>query len=265
MTNAYCNLTLLKSAGALNITDAIHDRRLLSLLEEASRLIDGHCNRHFYVLNATRQFEAKGRSTEMRQLLVPDLIAADSVRVAARFDSPPREPAWSTASYRLYPLDAAPHQPWGRPYTRMAIDATGAPADCPALVEIAGRWGYRQVVNDTGATMASDAAAGDTTLTVSDGVPFSLGQTLSLGDEQLSVTAVSDTEVTVERAVNGTTAAAHTTGASIGTYAYPTPVVEACLQLAMRLWRGDEPAQPNRTGLGREIETLLAPYRKIPV
>ena len=120
-------------------------------------------------------------------------------------------------------------------------------------------------MNDTGATLAADAAAGDATLTVSDGAPFSPGQTLSLGDEQLHVTAVSDAELTVERAVNGTTAAAHTTGASIGLYAYPAPVVEACLQLAMRLWRGEEQPQPNRSGLGREVETLLAPYRKLPV
>ena len=265
MTNAYCDLALLKSGGALNITGSAHDGRLLSLLEEASRLIDGHCNRHFYVLHAARQFEAKGRSTEMRQLLLPDLIAADSVRVAARFDGPPREPAWRTAPYRLYPLEAAPLQPWGRPYTRMAIAPAGPSADCPALVEIAGRWGYRQVVNDTGATLAADASAGDATLTVSDGVPFSPGQTLSLADEQLHLTAVSDTELTVNRAVNGTTATAQTNGAAIGIYTYPAPLVEACLQLAMRLWRGDDPAQPNRTGLGREIETLLAPYRKLPV
>ena len=268
MTNTYCDLALLKSAGALNITGATHDGRLLSLLEEASRLIDGHCNRHFYVLRAARRFEAKGCSTEMRQLLVPDFIAADSVKVAARPDGPLGEPLWSTAAYRLYPLDAAPDRPWGRPYTRVAIAPAGAPqgsAGCPALVEIAGRWGYRQVVNDTGATLAADTSAGDATLTVSDGAPFSPGQTLSLGDEQLSVTALSDTELTVERAVNGTSAAAHTTGASIGLYAYPAPVVEACLQLAMRLWRGDEPAQPGRTGLGRETETLLAPYRKLPV
>ena len=93
MTNAYCNLALLKSGGALNITGTAHDGRLLALLEDASRLIDGYCNRHFYVLHATRQFEASRWTAGMQQLLVPDLIAADSVRVAARFDGPPREPA----------------------------------------------------------------------------------------------------------------------------------------------------------------------------
>ena len=108
-----------------------HDGRLLALLEEASRLIDGHCNRYFYVLHATRQFEANWWTAGMQQLLVPDLIAANSVRVAARFDGPPGEPRWRTASYRLYPLDAAPDQPWGRPHTRMAIDVGADLGVCP--------------------------------------------------------------------------------------------------------------------------------------
>ena len=270
MTNAYCDLALLKSGGALNITGSAHDGRLLALLEEASRLIDGHCNRYFYVLHATRQFEANWWTAGMQQLLVPDLIAANSVRVATRFDGPPREPRWRTASYRLYPLDAAPDQPWGRPHTRMAIDVGADLGVCPgaychALVEISGRWGYRQVVNDTGATLAAELGKADAALTVSDGAPFSPGQTLSVDDEQVYITAVSETGVTVDRAVNGTAAAAHMTGAAIGIYRYPAPVVEACLQLAMQLWRGPEQPPSGRAGQGREVETLLGPYRKLPV
>ena len=180
----------------------------------------------------------------------------------------PGEPAWHNAYYRLYPLDASPEQPWGRPYTRMAIETVGASqhrADCPALVEIAGRWGYRQVVSDTGATLAAAVGQGDATLTVSDGAPFAPGQTLLVGDEQLTVTSVADTAVTVARGINGTSAAAHTTGAAIGSYGYPAPVVDAGLQLAMQLWRGPDHPTSERAGLGREVETLLSPYRKLPV
>ena len=53
MTNAYAGLTTLKSAGVLNITGAGFDDRLLALLEDVSRQIDGYCNRHFYVLTTT--------------------------------------------------------------------------------------------------------------------------------------------------------------------------------------------------------------------
>ncbi len=271
MTNAYCNLARLKSGGALNIAGSAHDGRLLDLVEEASRLIDGHCNRHFYVLHATRRFEANRWTAEMQQLLIPDLIAADSVRVAAGFDGPPSKPRWRPASYRLYPLDAAPEQPWGRPHTRMAIDAVGTAqrlaADCHALVEISGRWGYRQVGSDSGVTLAAAAAEGDTTLTASDGASFSPGQTLSVDDEQLTITAVNEAVLTVDRAVNGTAAAAHAADAAIGLYVYPAPVVEACLQLAMQLWHAPASELPlsGRSGPGREVETLLSPYRKLPV
>lgn len=269
MTNAYCNLDVLKSSGVMNITGSAHDRRLLALLEEASRLIDGHCNRHFYVLHAVRQFEARWRLEGMQQLLVPDLIAVDAVKVAAGFDGSPRDLRWRTTSYRLYPLDAAPDRPWGRPYTRMAIDPVCPPqgrhTGCHALVEVAGLWGYRRVVTSTGATLAAPVDEGDSAITVSDGAPFAPGQTLSVGDEQFRVTAAAGTEIKVERAVNGTTAANHATGATVDVYTCPPPVAEACLQLAMRLWRGDERAPSDRTGLGQEVEALLAPYRKLPV
>ncbi len=50
MTNAYCDLVTLKSAGALNITGSVYDLRAppkalvcVSLLEEASRQIDNPC------------------------------------------------------------------------------------------------------------------------------------------------------------------------------------------------------------------------------
>ena len=279
MTNAYCDLATLKSAGALNINGATYDRRLLSLLEQASRLVDGYCNRHFYVLQATRQFEANWWSAGLQQLVVTDLIAAQSVRVAARFDGVASVPRWRTASYRLYPLDAAPEQPWGRPYTRMAIEPVCTPqcrrTDCHALVEVAGRWGYRQVTANTGATLAAEAMREGTTLMVSDGIGLSAGQTLSLGEEQVYVTGVEGTEVTVERGMNGSEAVAHASGAAIGVYRYPAPVVEACLHLAVQLWHTrDRAAVPSGTsrqgegpqaGLGREVEALLSVYRKLAV
>ena len=60
MTNAYLDLTTLKSSGVLNITGAGLDSRLLPLLENVSRWIDDHCGRWFYSLTATRQFDGAG-------------------------------------------------------------------------------------------------------------------------------------------------------------------------------------------------------------
>ena len=60
MTNAYVSLDTFKSSGILNITGTGDDTRLLALLESVSRLNDGYCNRHFYVLSATRKFSGSG-------------------------------------------------------------------------------------------------------------------------------------------------------------------------------------------------------------
>ena len=279
MTNAYCDLATLKSGGALNIKGSVYDPRLLGLLEDASRQIDDYCNRHFYVLQATRQFEANWWSPGLQQLLVPDIISVESVRVAARFEGLVQEPRWRTAAYRLYPLDAAPERSWGRPYTRMAIEPVCTPqcrrTDCHALVEIAGLWGYRRVVADTGVTLAASLAMGDTALTVSDGAPISPAQTLALGEEQVYVTAVDGARVSVERGVNGTEAAAHANGAGLQVYRYPGPVVEACLQLAVQLWHSRDrsgaavvsPRQASAppSSLGREVEALVGAYRKLSI
>ena len=275
MTNAYCDLATLKSAGALNINGSLYDRRLLALLEEASRRIDAYCNRHFYVLQATRRFEVNRWSAGLQQLLVPDLIGADTVRVADGFAGGEDPLEWRTPAHRLYPLDAAPERPWGRPYTRLALEPErdGRISDGPALVEIAGRWGYRQVVADTGVSIAAELDAGDSAMTVSDGGALSPGQTLAVGDEQLYVTAMEGNQATVERSVNGSGAAGHQAGSAIQVYRYPGPVVEACLRLAGEWWRNRSRPEAmaggrqrvEAAGPGREAEELLSAYRKLTI
>jgi len=52
-------------------------------------------------------------------------------------------------------------------------------------------------------------AAGDVTLTVTDGTQFSVGDTVYIDSEQLTVTAIAVNDLTVTRGVNGTTDAAH--------------------------------------------------------
>jgi hypothetical protein len=165
MTNAYADLTTLKSSGALNITGAAFDARLLALLENVSRWIDSYCNRHFYVLNAARRFDSDGGE----QLLLPDLISVTSLKTDEDRDGV-FELTWSSDDYLLYPQNAEPQQPWGRPYSRALVNpATGTRAAFPAgksTVEITGKWGFREVVEDSGAEINEGGAwgASDTAL-----------------------------------------------------------------------------------------------------
>ena len=92
MANAYANLKTIKSVSLLDIAGSSHDSRLLELLEDVSRWVDQHCNRHFFSLQATRAFDVEGGSS---RLLVPDLIRITALKsdsdgtIASRQRGPP--------------------------------------------------------------------------------------------------------------------------------------------------------------------------------
>ena len=110
MTNAYADLTTLKSAGVLNISGAAYDSRLLDLLEAVSRLIDHYCNRRFHVVEESRFFDGDGG----KELGVPDLISVTSLKTDDNRDRT-FETSWAATDYLLYPPNARPGKPWGPP------------------------------------------------------------------------------------------------------------------------------------------------------
>ena len=270
MTNAYADLTTLKSAGVLNISGTKYDSRLRELLEAVSRLIDRHCNRRFWVLDATRRFDGDGTGS----LLVPDLVSIASLETDEDGDRA-FETAWDASDYLLYPSNADPAKPWGRPYGQVvAAPGTGGKDVFPRgrqTVRIQARWGFRDVTEDGGAAVeeGSPVSPSDTTLTAADGSKLAVGQTLLLGNEQVYVTSMDGSDLTIRRGINGTVAAAHAGGAGIRVYRYPEEVVEACLLQTARLWNGRGGSLPGAPGpsdasrgLDRDVRRLLSAYRK---
>lgn len=282
MANTYADLATLKSPAVLNVPDDTHDTRLLGMLEAGSRWIDGYCGRQFAAVHGERRFDGTGKAS----LTVPDLVTVSELRV--------REPSgqwigWSSGNWLLYPLNAAPAEPGGRPYTRIML-ASGVHRRFPlsrAGVAVSGVWGYGDVREDTGLNLTGDTAVavGDAALTVAgdgDAIDLSAGHTIRIGDEQLYVTAASTddqdvTTLTVQRGVNGTTAAAHAVGSGISVYRYPGGIAEACLLQAAVWWRErfGGPFSSNATfdratgdgggdvgGVSPTVRTLLAPYRR---
>ena len=285
MPNAYGDLTTLKSAGFLNVPDDAHDERLLGLLEATSRWIDGYCDRQFAAIREERRFDGTGKAA----LAVPDLISVSSMRV--RETASGKSESWPSSRWLLYPLNAAPEEPGGRPYTR--IVAAGDGRRFPLSrggVSVRGVWGYGDVREDLGLQVTAGAAVakGDMTVKVAaaDGtMPAGLtpGHTVRIGSEQMYVTdAVVDTTaktltLTVQRGVNGTTVAAHAVGAGVSVYRYPRGVTEACLLQAAVRWR-ERLGGPFRSdaifdrsagdgggdvgGVSPTVRTLLDPYRR---
>ena len=277
MSNAYADLHTLKSPSVLNVTDDAHDGRLLGLLEAASRWIDGYCDRRFAAVHGERRFDGRGRAA----LLTPDLVAVSELRVR---DASGRWESWPSADWLLYPLNAVPTEPGGRPYTRILL-ASSERRRFPlnrAGVAISGIWGYCDVREDAGwqvadgsAVAAADATAVVAPVSADAAVPLSAGHTVRIGNEQMYVTGVTagvgKTTLSVQRGVNGTAAAAHVVGAGLSVYRYPEAVAEACLLQAAVWWRersGGPFSLPEADG-GRDVgrvsptvRTLLAPYRR---
>ena len=270
MTNAYASLESIQASAVLNITTTAYNTRLRELLERVSRLIDRYCNRHFYVLVATRTFDGDGGT----ELEVPDLIAVTSLKTDDNKDRT-FETTWAATDYLLYPINAEPTNAWGRPYSRVLVDSDAGSQDAfPAgrkMVQIDGKWGYREVTEDSGADINEGGAfsAADTTLTVTEGPKFQVGETILIGSEQLYITSISTNNLTVKRGVNGTTAVSHPDLTDISTFRHPPEVVEACLVQVSRMWqrRTAPPATFPFAAhvfqtLDQDVRQVLSGYRK---
>ena len=274
MTNAYSHLSTLKSSGVLNISGTGYDDRLRELLEAVSRMADRYCNRHFYVLTTTRAYDSDGGV----DLHIQDLLSLTSLKTDDNKDRT-FETTWAATDYILYPANTEPTQLWGRPYTKVVVDMeAGSKSTFPAgrqTIQITGKWGFRDVTDDVGTDVDDPSfLAIDTAFDVDDGTKLSIGDTILIDSEQLYVTGINATNITVARGVNGTTAASHADDSDISIYRYPAEVVRACLMQSARLWsRKDTPLEPvprlrqSRYSsafqeLDPDVSQLLSPLRK---
>ena len=277
MANAYADLATLKSPSLLNVSVDDYDSRLLGLLESASRWIDGYCDRHFAARHGRLTFDGSGGDS----LAVPDLIEVSSISVGLGSG---RRSEWSADDWTLYPLNAEPDEPWGRPYTRIKVAAgsTRRFVGGHGAVIVDGVWGYNRRLVNSGWLVADMAPVGpgDTSIAVAAGngvapLAVSAGHTIRIGDEQLYVTSVDRTggvataTLVVERGVNGTSAAAHASARAASLFRYPDAGAEACLLLASSWWRQRDAAPfsaavehqtSESAGVDRAVQRLLEPF-----
>ena len=276
--NAYVSLDTLKNASVLNITGTGDDARLRNVLENVSRQIDQYCNRHFYILAATRKFDGDGRD----ELLVPDIVSVDANGLKTD-DNKDRtfETTWATTDYLLLPSNADPdtrENPGSRPYTKVVVDTdAGTKAHWPAgrqTVQIAGQWSYWRHLKRASETANAIADATTASVVVSSRTDVEAGHTLLIDSEQLYVQSYSGNTLTVVRGVSGTAGASHSGGAAIDVYEYPGPIIEATIIQAARIWRRKDSAFAGVTGfpetgrmivsggLDPDVQLMLGQYRK---
>jgi len=138
-------------------------------------------------------------------------------------------------------------------------------------LSILAEWGY---TSNTASVTTSDAITSTTATSASVTSATNLGpaQVILIDSEQLYITAISGNTLTVERGVNGSTAATHSGGATVYRYDYPELVVQACLDLSKIVFRDRDLGTATTIGSGDaaitsaegEIQSILmtlAQYR----
>jgi hypothetical protein len=269
--NTYATLTDLRHRLGLTASQTADDGLLLSYLVAASRLIDAYTGRHFYPVRETRFYTYQHAA---QLLLDADLLTLHTL-----------------SNGSIIPLDACHILPGV-----LVLDQTQAVftsgADPVDSISVTGLWGFH--TDWERAWIASDDSIQNNPLSANilsvmvndiDGMDltgyqarFAVGQLLRLEDEYVCVRAIAiDTNVlTVERGVNGTTAANHAQGTPIDVYQPPEDVKQACLRVASWLYKqkdaGFVQAAGNLRGqmvvppaLPDDIQQILAPYLRIRV
>ena len=283
MGYTYITVDVLKGTGALNATSTAYDTRLRQLGEGISVAVDNYVNRTFQPLVGTKLFSGDGGTF----LDVPDLVAVGTLLEDNNGDGT-YNVEWGTNDYFLEPHNADPTSERGRPYTLLQVsDRTNGTQDVfldgIRNYNIDGTWGYISVTKNTGRTPSGDIDSTATSIDL-DGTAaeaIEVGMTIQVGTEQMYVEAIGSgtgTSVTVERAVNGSTAGSHGSTATISSFTYPGPVREAVLIQTARLWKRRESAYASQvgipesgqmsvwtTGLDPDVKVMLAPYRRFTV
>jgi hypothetical protein len=100
---------------------------------------------------------------------------------------------------------------------------------------------------------------------VDDGTQFAIGQTIMIGDEQMLVTGISTNDLTVTRALNSTTSAAHADNSDISILRWPASVERATLIQTARIWTRAADFEPFfvDADVDTDVRLLLEPYRKL--
>lgn len=252
----------------VGIGDTGQDTTIDALLYSVSREVEQWTGRRFYATTATRVFKPDDED----EITVDDLLSVTTLKTDHNGDRT-YEITWSTTDYDLEPANAAQMSP-PQPYWRIEAAPLGRycfPEDMPRGVQVVGKWGYYDVLQTSTATLAEDLDASETGVDVSDGAAFKVGQVVEIDSERMEISAISTNSLTVERGVNGTTAATHSNGAAIRVAVFPV-VSEATLHQAVMEFRGqDAPlgiqgspefGQTVRAvGLHPFVQNMLRPFR----
>jgi hypothetical protein len=233
--NHYANRDDLKSALSLPATATGSHALLDAALEGVSREIDRYVEHQFYCSSGTRY--VKPHNEERLDLKYP-LLNIDSVLLDTDGDAT-YETTLTSSDYYTTPDNASADSPpapwWG---LELREDATAVfPKGVQRGAKVTGTWGYYNQRTETTAKPSTAITAADTTWDMSGATALHPGQTIRVDSEQVfivsaalsgSASAAASGQIRVQRAVNGSVAATHSSNSTMSIYTYPI-VDRACL------------------------------------
>ena len=260
----YGDLSQLKDASLLSDPAGgatTFDDALFRLLLAVSESVDDYCNRFVFPHVATRTFDG----TADTQLVVPDLISVTSLK-SDDDDDGVYETTWATSDYQGLPQNAGGAAHWSVPLSSLRVLTRGTKQQFDrgqSRYEITGTWGYRAFVEGSGSLLTGSVTASVTTLPVTAGSDFAIGQTIQAGSEWMLVTDISGNNLTVTRALNGSTGATHASGVAVSILRWPAPLERATLINVARIWSRATSFEPFYVDvdLDSDVRALLDPYR----
>lgn len=238
MPNLYIDLNAFRRRHANDAElDAADQTEILAVLEGASRIVDGVGNRHFYAEELTNYYDGRGQKELWLPTMPPggDLLSVTTLKVDEDGDGTYEVELTELTDFWLWPDNATP---------KLRVDINPQSAQLSRFpsgrrrVEIVGINGYSNVTENTGDTVQDNPLSASATLitVTAAGSKFSIGQTLLLESEQVWISDISSSGLTVTRGVNGTTAASHVQGTVINRYVYDPKVVKATMAQAGDDW-----------------------------
>lgn len=225
--NGYVRLSAVKSY--LQVTGTKLDDEYGVQLDEVSAEFASECDRRFQCESAVKVFPGSGCAL---LLFEDDLVSASAVKVDLDLDGTYETALTVDTDYWLWPLNRHAHEPYRGIQLNPISSLLRHWPEFPRVLQVTGLWGYSNETESTTLTLNDDGGgldASETSITTSanPSALVDVGETIVIDSEQMYVAAVSATALTVTRAINGTTAATHTNGATIYRRRYPRDVEQA--------------------------------------
>lgn len=240
MASDYCTVAQVREYVGLLSLETGDDEQIAQEIRRASREIERHCHRHFYPLTESRYYDYPDDLWSLP--LHADLLSCTTLTIDGT--------AIASDNYKLYPKHTdVKHR---IDIKRGTGDRFGWSETWQDCILIAGVWGwhddYDNCYESSGQTISGNLATGTTRITVANASDLSPRMTVKIDNELMMVTAVQATTFDVQRAINGTTAATHASGATVYIYRPPLDVEKACIRLIAWYYRqSDAPFEKTAT------------------